>query len=111
MSNRYEIDRDWLADVAAEEGARARVRLTATGEHAREAVMHWMEDMPVDPLGVRGRGDWIVQEVSAEPDHAVVDITAGGDDLARSLSEATGEAFDVLDALGCDLEWEELPRG
>ncbi|AWB84932.1 hypothetical protein [Corynebacterium liangguodongii] len=110
MSRPYEIDRQWLEAVASDEDARARVRLTATGAHARDAVMQWLEDQPVDALGVRGRGAWIVQEVSAGQGEAVVDITAGGDDLAGSLSEATEEAYAVLSALGCELTWEELGR-
>ncbi|SDM01665.1 hypothetical protein SAMN04488535_1579 [Corynebacterium mycetoides] len=107
MSNRYEVNRDWLSAVAANDDARARVRLTVTGEHARDSVMEWMEDLSVDALGVRGRSDWIVQEISAEADRAVVDITAGGDDLEHSLAEATTEAYEVLEALGCALQWQE----
>lgn len=108
MNNRYEANRDWLTAVAANDDARARVRLTVTGDHARDCVMQWMEDLSVDALGVRGRGDWIVQEIAAEADKAVVDITAGGDDLERSLTEATTEAYEVLNTLGCGLEWQEL---
>ena len=108
MGNRYEINHDWLQAVATDEDARARVRLTITGEHARSSVLQWMEDLSVDALGVRGRGDWIVQEIDADPQRAVVDITAGGDDLTSSLEEATTEAYEVLDALGCAIAWEEL---
>lgn len=112
MSNRYDIDHEWLDAVASDSEASARVRLTVTGEHFREAVMEWLEDLPVDELGVRGRGDWIVQEVSVDAHQAVLDITAGGDDLATSLTEGTAEAYEVLDALGCQLLWEELaPAG
>ncbi|WP_165164691.1 hypothetical protein [Corynebacterium qintianiae] len=89
-----------------DKGASTSVRLTVTGPHPREAVMEWMEDLPADELGVRGRDGWIVQEVSAGDDTAVVDITAAGEALCKGADEA----FDVLDALGCELAWEERPQ-
>lgn len=108
MSMRYEMDYDWLANDISDS---ATVRLTVTGPHARSAVMEWLEDLPADALGTRGRGGWMVKEVSAAPEEAVLDLTSGGQDVADGIEAATTEAHDVLSALGCELEWEQRPRG
>ncbi|MCT1414662.1 hypothetical protein [Corynebacterium sanguinis] len=107
MNERYEIDHDWLAP----DDSPATVRLTVTGAHARQAVLDWLDDLPADPLGTRGRGGWMVQEVTSAPEEVVLGITSGGQDVAESLEAGTAEAFEVLDALGCELRWEQRPRG
>lgn len=77
------------------------VRLTVTGENARQAVLEWLEDLPADALGTRGRDGWMVKEILSTPQSAVLDITG-----ADNLGEATAEATEVLHALGCELSWE-----
>ncbi|WJY69088.1 hypothetical protein [Corynebacterium auris] len=79
------------------------VRLTVTGDSARQAALEWLEDLPADPLGTRGRDGWMVKEIATTQDTVVLDIRS-----ADRLDEATTEAVDVLKALGCDVQWERV---
>ncbi|WP_257183562.1 hypothetical protein [Corynebacterium cystitidis] len=109
MNQRYEIDSDWIRDEQADgDGSSVSVRLTVTGPMAREGVLEWLKDLSADALGSRGRDGWLVREVKSGTDYAMADITAGGDDVEEGLRDGTEEAFDVLDPLGCQLEWVQL---
>jgi transcriptional regulator len=111
MSNKYVMDHDWLDNRI---DAPATVRLTVSGANARAAVQAWFDELATDQLGVRGRGGWMVQEVTdvakSTPDEVVVDITSGGEDVADSIEDATTDAFDLFDAMGFELTWVNRPR-
>lgn len=111
MSNEYVMDHDWLDNTV---DAPATVRLTVSGENARSAVQAWFDELATDQLGVRGRGGWMVQEVTdvakSSPNEVVVDITSGGEDVADGIEDATRDAYELFDAMGFVLTWENLPR-
>lgn len=111
MNTRYEPDHDWIRQQQENgDGSSVTVRLTVTGPMAREGVLEWFQDLSADPLGARGRGDWLVKEVKSDANSAIVDITSGGEDVSKGLIEGTTEAYEVLDPLGCELEWEQLDQ-
>lgn len=111
MNQRYEVDPEWIRQQQADgDGESVTVRLTVTGPMAREGVLEWMRDLGADALGSRGRDDWLVREVKSGTDFAMLDITAGGDNAEEGLRDGTSEAFEVLDPLGCELEWAQLDQ-
>lgn len=111
MTKPYELDYSWLStDAPDNDGSSATVRMTVTGDNARQGVMTWFDDLPMDDLRVRGRDGWMVKEIQWNETKVIVDITSGGEVVADGIAAGTGEAFDVLEPLGLNLEWEQLPR-
>lgn len=111
MAQPYEIDHEWIRQQQEHgDGTSVTVRLIATGPTAREGVLEWLQELDSDALGTRGRDQWLVREVKSDKDYAIVDITAGGDDVVSGLKDGTAEAYEILNALGAELEWEQLDQ-
>ncbi|WIM67651.1 hypothetical protein QP027_11285 [Corynebacterium breve] len=111
MTKPYEVDYAWLAtDAPGNDGSSATVRMTVTGDSARQGVMTWFDDLPMDDLRVRGRDGWMVKEIQWNETKVIVDITSGGQHVADGIAAGTTEAFEILEPLGLDLTWEQLPR-
>lgn len=111
MAKPYVLDYEWLwGGAPGIDGSSATVRLTVTGPNARAAVLQWLDDVPVDSFGLRGRGGWMVTEIKWETDEVIVDITSGGQDVADGIEDGTTEAYEVLSPFGVGLCWRQLPR-
>ncbi|QCB27840.1 hypothetical protein [Corynebacterium endometrii] len=111
MSTPYKLDYEWLRNDI---DAVATVELTVKGEGAREAILAWFEEVPLDELGTRGGGGWMVAEATdiarTDADTVVLHITSGGEDVADGIQNGTESAYEALEPFGVELSWKNLPR-
>ena len=79
---------------------------------ASAAVARFLDDLPADDQGMRGRGGWaaIPRPELAGATSRVLDLVSGGEDVADGLQEAAEAAFESLSTTpAIRLQWEQLP--
>ncbi|WP_296136664.1 hypothetical protein [uncultured Tessaracoccus sp.] len=107
----YRIDHDWLWGRDEPDGV-AVLRCVVTDEdpgRAAEAVAAFLESLPADEHGMRGRGGWAAVPVEGEN---AVDLVSGGEDVADGIEWAAEEAHAFFSRFGVGgLEWVQGPEG
>lgn len=110
----WRVDLEWLWGTDPE-GPVATLRLRVDHDDAAvasAAVARFLDDLPADDQGMRGRGGWaaIPRPELAGATSRVLDLVSGGEDVADGLQEAAEAAFESLSTTpAIRLQWEQLP--
>ncbi|WP_172191202.1 hypothetical protein [Actinomyces faecalis] len=106
----WTVDYDWLWDPSVHDPV-ATLRATLHHPHAQELSQAFCQALPQDVHGVAGAGGWAVYpQPHHSSDVAVLDLTAGGEDLADALQDAADRLYQAVRAAdGLEIVWEQLP--
>ncbi|MBE6485153.1 MAG: hypothetical protein E7Z96_10410 [Actinomycetaceae bacterium] len=109
---RYALDYEWMWDRRRETDV-ATLRVVAHHQDpriARAAILTFLNGLPTDDNGVRGRGGWAAYPVANREN--ALDLVSGGQDVADGIESAADDAFEALSAWpGLTLTWQQLRAG